>query len=88
MKGFILLVSLFVVSVSAQADRFIQFSDGSTAWQNENGHVYGKTPSANSGFDRDDSSARQPITDTRGTLYTPAAGGYINTQTGRFVPGQ
>ena len=30
-----------MVSFTAQADEFIQYSNGATAWRNENGVVYG-----------------------------------------------
>lgn len=91
MKG-VMMITLMVIGSTAVADDFIQFSDGSTAWRNPSGHIYGKTPSPSFGAGFDDDfgrDMRQPIIDPRsGTVYTPAAGGYINTQTGDFVPGQ
>lgn len=93
MKG-VMMMALLVVSSTAVADEFVQFSDGSTGWRGQNGQIWGKTPSPSANYGSGsgygvDHGVRQPIVDTqRGTVYAPAGNGYINTETGDFVPGR
>ncbi len=80
---------ILLLFAHAQADEFIQFSDGSTAWRNDSGHVWGKTPSPQ--HDYDDSQRfedRNPVVDQHGTVYVPSGSGWVNTQTGQYTPGR
>lgn len=86
MKKMIITI-LLIVSSTAIADEFVQFNDGSTAWREKDGFIWGKTPSPKHDFDSNENSKHNHvIVDTDGTTYVPSGNGYINTQTGQFVP--
>lgn len=85
----IVLALLFVTL--ANADDLIQFNDGTTAWRNQNGQIWGRTPPPPQPT-HNDWQHQQPQNNpsgfgSDGTFYAPAAGNQVlDTRSGRFVP--
>ena len=75
----------------AQADEFIHFSDGTTAWRNSNGQVWGKTqppprpPQYGKHYRQHQTNPTAFGSD--GTFYIPAGPNQMmDTRRGGFVP--
>ena len=81
---------LLAASTQALADKPVYFTDGSMAWQGENGQTWGKTPSPQDNNNSNDNGGHnnRPLIDTDGTVYAPAGSGHVNTRTGQFMPGR
>jgi hypothetical protein len=78
MKAIIAVLTL-VLSQSAIADEFIQYDNGSTAWRNDNGVVYG-----NSGGGQNNGSGYNDVkTGERYENINPNQS--INTRTGQVI---
>lgn len=85
MKRIMVIAALAAFSLTATADEHVTFSDGSSAWVGENGRMWGKTDAPSR---PDDQGQERTIYDDRGGSYNRIGSGYINTQTGDFVPGR
>jgi len=84
MKLFILTLIFIALSASVSADGLIQFSDGTTAWRNSNGEIWGKT-SLPSQPEQDNNNVSGFGSD--GTFYAPAGQNQVlDTNRGGFVP--
>jgi hypothetical protein len=98
MKKFLFVVAMACSAV--HADEFVTYPDGSTAWRNESGYIYGQSGGASTinraGPGAINSSTGEYLapsgdggyTGTRdGRYYAPAGpNGVVDTQTGRFIP--
>jgi len=84
-------LAMIAASCVAHADEFVQYSDGSTAFKTESGHVFGRSGGEYSARQANpDAYSSQPqtgYTDNQGTYYAPAGdGGSVNTRTGQYIP--